>query len=344
MPEYAMLVQPSANRVYADAATRLSVGELRVFNARALDGRLDDIAEERIGSVPYVVFRADGLADRDVRLLSNMSSLFALFERRDGLLRPLDLAPLDRFDSDLLTIQKYSGKTNEQFTKLLLNVTLLATDAGRGFTDRPLRVIDPMCGRGTTLNHALMYGFDAAGIDLEGKDVEAYGTFLTTWLKNKRLKHRVETATIRRDRTPPAKKLHVVFGATKDEYRDGQVIDVSVVHGDTRRCLDYYKPSTFDAVVTDAPYGVQHGSKDERGKKVSRSPLELLDEAVPEWVRLLRPGGAVGISWNVRVGRREDLADLLAGHGLEVLTDDGYATFEHRVDQAIMRDLIVARR
>ena len=37
-----------------------------------------------------------------------------------------------------------------------------------------LTVFDPLCGRGTTLNQALMYGYDAAGLDVDGKDFEAY--------------------------------------------------------------------------------------------------------------------------------------------------------------------------
>ncbi len=137
-----------------------------------------------------MTFQADQLDDRDVGLLSNMSSLYALFAREGDLLRPLAVQPLDRFDSDLLTIQKYAGKTNEQFTRLLLNVTVLATDAGPEMTSRRLRIIDPMCGRGTTLNQAMMYGYDAAGMDIDGKDFDAYATFIRTWLKNKRLKHR----------------------------------------------------------------------------------------------------------------------------------------------------------
>ena len=39
----------------------------------------------------------------------------------------MPLAREDRFDDDLLTIPKYPGKTNEQFTRLLLNVTLAST-------------------------------------------------------------------------------------------------------------------------------------------------------------------------------------------------------------------------
>ena len=60
-------------------------------------------------------------------------------------------------------------------------------------------MVDPLCGRGTTLNQAVMYGFDAAGIDSDGRDVDAYVSFFTTWLKNKRAKHHVERQRLRRD-------------------------------------------------------------------------------------------------------------------------------------------------
>ena len=67
-----------------------------------------------------------------------------------------------------------------------MNVTVLA--AGRRL-DGPLTVLDPLCGRGTTINQALMYGYDGIGIELDGKDVDAYAAFLKTWLRRKRIKH-----------------------------------------------------------------------------------------------------------------------------------------------------------
>ena len=74
-----------------------------------------------------------GLGARDLAHLANLSAAYALFERvGDDLLRPVPLRPLARFDSDLITIPKYAGKTNEQFTRLLLNVTLLASASAPG--------------------------------------------------------------------------------------------------------------------------------------------------------------------------------------------------------------------
>lgn len=351
MTAYGLLVSPSHNRVYAQAAADLVKAELTVFSERALGGRVRDVRETVMGGVPYVTFSAGELTEQDVRLLSNLSSLYALFQVEGELLRPVMLQPLDVFGSDLLTIQKYSGKTNEYFTKLLLNVTAMATDAPMDLvTGRP-RVLDPMCGRGTTLNQAVMYGLDAAGIDIDGKDFDAYAAFIKTWLKNNRVKHQAETANIRREKAVLGRRLHVTLGASKERYKSGETMEITVVNADSVGAGKFFRPASFDLIVTDAPYGVQHGSRAKgaqpgrRGKpQLSRSPVDLLAAAVPEWARLLRPGGAIGISWNTFVGRREELAGILASSGLDVQDSEAYLGFRHRVDQAITRDLIVARR
>jgi len=117
MSRYALLLAPSANRVYADQAGRLASAELAAFGS-VLGSGLSDISQEFIGGVEYLTFSAE-LAARDISYLSNLSSGYALFERVEDLLRPVLLTPLARYDSDLITIPKYAGKTNEQFTKLV---------------------------------------------------------------------------------------------------------------------------------------------------------------------------------------------------------------------------------
>lgn len=351
MTAYGLLVSPSHNRVYAQAAADLVKAELAVFSERALGGRVRDIEETAIGGVPYVTFSADALTEDDVRLLSNLSSLYALFQIEGELLRPVALQPLDLFGSDLLTIQKYSGKTNEYFTKLLLNVTAMATDSPMDLIIGRPRVFDPMCGRGTTLNQAMMYGLDAAGMDIDGKDFDAYAAFVKTWLKNNRVKHQAEVTNVRREKAVLGRRLHVTLGASKERYKSGETMEITVVNADSLDAGRFFRPASFDLIVTDAPYGVQHGSRPKGaqpgrkgGPRLSRSPVELLAAAVPGWARLLRPGGAVGISWNTFVGRREQLAEILASSGLDVLDSEAYGGFRHRVDQAISRDLIVAAK
>lgn len=70
----------------------------------------------------------------------------------------------------------------------------------------------------------------------------------------------------------------------------------------------------------------------------------LLAAAAPAWVKLLRRGGALGAAWNTLVAGRDEVARILAGAGLEVLNRGPWLDFRHRVDQAIVRDIVVARK
>lgn len=343
MSQYALLLSPSSNRVYADASVALTQAELGVFNRSVLDDRLGAIAPAVIGGVRYVTFQADELAERDVDLLANLSSGYALFEIVGELLRPVTLRRLDRFDDDLITIPKYPGKTNEQFTKLLLNVTLLTSAFAPEMLTRRFSVLDPLCGRGTTLNQALMYGYDAAGVELDRGDFDAYSAFLRTWLKRKRIKHQAESGPVRRERRVVARRLRITLAAEKAAYRAGDTQRVDVVNADTLDSGRFFRPGSQDLLVADAPYGVQHGSRS-AAQGLARNPLTLLEEAAPVWTELLRPGGALGISWNTRVARREDAARILAAAGLTVCDDGPYLGFSHWVDQAITRDILVARK
>jgi len=336
--ELALLVSPTASRVYAEAAPSLARAELSVLAERLLPGGLRDLRVERMGGVDYLVCAAAELGAREAVVLSNLSATFALFAREGGALRPLELQRLDRFDSDLVTIQRYAGKTNESFTKLLLNVTLASSAFGGELGTRVFKVLDPLCGRGTTLNQALLYGFDAAGVELDRRDFEAYATFIQRWVKDKRLKHQAQVGSVKGH-----PRLAVDVGLDKESFKAGKALHLAVVNASTLETTTVYPPRSFDLVVTDAPYGVQHGSHGARGE-LSRSPLELVAEAAPVWRDALRPGGAMGIAWNVHVARRERVCEALARAGLEVCDGPAYRGFEHRVDQAILRDVVVARK
>ncbi|HEX8804681.1 MAG TPA: hypothetical protein VF743_10815, partial [Acidimicrobiales bacterium] len=169
---YLALPRPSANRVYGAAAPSLLGAELR-FMAAALFGDL--VADDRVvrlGGVDYVELEVRGgdghLGADELAVLSNASGLYALFERRgDDHLRPVEVTPLRRHDDDVVTIQRYAGKTNEQFTHLLVNVTLAAAgDAFRRALDGgAVTLLDPLAGRGTTLNQAVLYGLDCWGVE-----------------------------------------------------------------------------------------------------------------------------------------------------------------------------------
>ena len=342
MGRYAFLLLPSFNRVYAGAAGPLARAELEVFSDGAMGRRVRDIDAAEIAGVPYIVFECGDLTARDAALLGNLSSLYALFEVAGDVLRPVPAPRLDRLDDDLVTILKYQGKTNEQFTKLLLNVALLSSGFAGQMLTRRFSVLDPLCGRGTTLNQALMYGFDAYGMDIDKRDVETYAAFIQRWLKDKRLKHQAEFVPVRRDKKLVARRLRATFAAAREDYKAGDVQHLDVVHAEASRAPEFFRPGSVDLVVADAPYGVQHGSS--AGTGLARSPLELLRECAPAWAKVLRPGGALGVSWNTFVARREDAAAALADAGLKIMDSGPYLNFRHRVDQAISRDILVARK
>jgi Putative RNA methylase family UPF0020 len=341
MSRYALLLAPSANRVYAGQAGRMSRAELAAFVPELSPGAdLEQIGTMTLGGVEYLTFTAD-LTARDIAYLSNLSAGYALFTMvEDDLLRPIELTPLARYDSDLITIPKYAGKTNEQFTKLVLNLTLLASTSAPRMLDGGITVCDPLCGRGTTLNQALMYGYDAIGVEMDGKDVEAYKLFLQTWLKRKRLKHTADLVPVRRQGKRAARRLDVTMAASKDDHKAGAVQKVTVVQGDTTQLDGLLRGNCADVIVTDLPYGVVHGSFDDAGG-ITRSPLDLLERAAPIWCSLLRTGGAMGLSWNLKVAKREHAEDILLANGLQIVPQ---ADLAHRVDQGIERDVIIARK
>jgi tRNA G10 N-methylase Trm11 len=197
--------------------------------------------------------------------------------------------------------------------------------------DGPITVGDPLCGRGTTLTTALMYGYDAIGIEIDAKDVEALEAFLKTYLRRKRMKHTADMVPVRRDGRRAARRLDVTIQGTRK---------VTVLQADTTRLEGLIRRDCADVLVADLPYGVQHGSHhDDLG--LTRSPLDLLERAVPGWLPLLRTGGALGLSWNLKVAKRELAEDILLANGLEIVPQ---ADLAHRVDQGIERDVLIARK
>ncbi|PIF00144.1 MAG: SAM-dependent methyltransferase, partial [Propionibacterium sp.] len=236
MNDYLLLRSPSSNRVYNDSAAELAAGELAICAPFA-----NNVYQTNIAGVGYLAFTSGNI---DTALLASQSSALALFEKIGDLLAPIALPEINIFSEDLVTIPKYQGKTNEQFTRLLLNVTLSVVDSK---PNGNRQILDPLSGRGTTLSTAWLAGHDSFGIEADEKSFEAMAAFIKTWLRRKRLKHQAKITPVRRN----GKLIGKRFDA--EVKTDGNDFLMTVFTGDTRDSAELFGKKKFDAIITDAP-------------------------------------------------------------------------------------------
>jgi tRNA G10 N-methylase Trm11 len=224
---------------------------------------------------------------------------------------------------DLLTTRRYRGKTNEMFTRFMLNVAR----AGSALADRPwetLRVFDPLSGGGTTLFAALILGASAAGVEQNAKDVESTASYLQGFLRT----HGI-AAQVKHERLKGLGRRHL-FTIGKSTRQA-----CLLAHGDASESAALIAGFRPHLIVTDLPYGIQH-----------RTQLEgLLASALPVWAELLPPSGTLVMAWESSRYSRADLIRLVEQISpLSVLDDPPYDTLAHRVDRVIrQRDVLVAR-
>ena len=317
---YTMLLWPHANARYQVETEKLARAELEVMLLRL--GVEYTWEEGGLDGLPALGFAARALAPAEAAVLARHSLLYALFERReDGALLPLFGREVPRVGADLAGILKYKGKTNETFTQLLVNLAWLA-----GKMPEKAHLLDPMCGRGTTLFVALNFGWDATGSDVDRAALREAEQFFRRYLEYHRFKHATQrgSLTLRGKKSAP----YTSFALPASALRLAEV--------DAARVREAYGQGKFDVLCTDLPYGVQHGAN---------MPLEaLLRLALPAWAETLKHGAAMALSFNAQTLPARKVRALLAGAGLRVLEGGPYDRFEHWVEQAVTRDVAVAVR
>lgn len=261
-----------------------------------------------------------------------MTSAFFRYYERIGevtgpLLQPLETGFQPALPPDLAATRRYRGKTNELFTHFLCNIARYSS----AFADQPwsnLTLFDPLMGGGTTLFTGLMLGAaQVAGIEQDTDDVKSTATFLSQYLQQERISHRMQPERLKK------LGLRWDFSIGKKEKESRHCL---LVNGDTLDApalLPGFKPHLL---VADLPYGIQH-----QGQLTG-----LLTNALPVWLTMVRPGGAIVLAWDAtRFPRTTMLETVGAFPELPICNAPPYNGLAHQVDRVIkVRDVLVARR
>ncbi len=348
MAVYTLYLESDLNRVFSRSLADVAAAELRLVVDRLLPEAIGPIEAQRSGRSHLLRFEAES-ADADgqlARVIGQLSASGPLFQGDPSgpdLMAPIPIDDNLVHGTELVTTQRYRGKTNERLTRAMLNVALAT--AGINPADPSGTVLDPLCGRGTTLNWALAYGLDTVGVEIDRSALDHHRTFVETWAKRARLPHKSV-------RHKPGNAEHRVLSMRLAHERStlkasgGQSIETFNADGGEGGLA--ITKGSIDTLVADLPYGIQH-----RGHRTGSSgpstggerfdPVQLLERTLPTWHRWLKPQGGLCLAWNLKQAGRRAVSEALMAAGFTPLEPQGGHSMRHVVDASIDRDVITAR-
>ncbi|HWS84668.1 MAG TPA: hypothetical protein VN207_10455 [Ktedonobacteraceae bacterium] len=332
--QLALKITPQRSTQYAHLTASLAAPELL---ASPLHAVIQEVQPITLAGQSYLLATVDNACLSDattVKILYRLgaiSEVYEYFEQIGDVLGPL-LRPVEpQFTSfvplEMAEVRRYKGKTNEIFTRVLLNVALFAGNYAGCSTQR-IRILDPLAGGGTMLFVALASGYDAFGIELERQDVETTAVFIRQYLEGEHIHFREVN-----ERARKAGRRYQFEVGPKGDTRH-----LVLVHGDCSAANLHMREVAggprVHAIVGDLPYGIQHFGE------IS----DLLSRSLPIWEQMLLPGGTIALAWNATRIKRTEIVELMQLHtNLQVRSDPPYTQFEHTVDRVIKkRDIIVA--
>lgn len=324
--EYAMLLWPYANSRYAQAVRPLFIAELKLLLLSA--GLETEIEYRQTAGCDWLHFcipeentRALELA----RLHSHAQFIARIVDdHMDALVGRTPCAVGDGLSSVL----KYKGKTSELFTRAMLN---MAACASRFEPDARLCFMDPMCGRGTALFEALNRGWDVVGSDIAASDLEQGYQYLKRYLEMGRIKHeqRADSLTLPGGRSLRRRELRMDSAVGR--------LSAAFIVGTADAAANALRAKSFHLMAADLPYGVQHAPD---GKN---SFEEMLSSTLPALRSRIKSGGALALSFNTYTLKAHRVCMLMEQAGMKPLRGSLYEGLEHWIEQAVSRDLVVAR-
>ena len=311
-------LETDLNRVFTKSLGELASAELDVVLTHRLGAAGAEISTASRRAEPATCGSSTTATVQPlVDQLAMLSATAAVFvEHSTVSLEPLPLDGALAFGTELVTTQRYKGKTNERLTRLMLNLAVrdrcLDGDA-RPIGARPdvwprhhaqlgAAVRDP-CHRARRRPSSTRRVRHVPGAVGEGQPLSPQAPALQEAEQRKpplRL-HRGD----RSRRRSTAKRAPDVrtFNAPAD--------DASVPVG--RHAM----------IVSDLPYGIQHQPRS-AGDRSPTSVAELVANVSGRWPEQIRTGGSVALSWNVKSLSEPDMAALLDAAGSTLVATAGF--------------------
>lgn len=270
-------------------------------------------------------------------MLSGHSGV-ALAALKDGeWLKPLQLKQAAYMDTDLPQVLKYKGKTNADFTLMMLHCVKAAS--AFALDTAPLTVLDPLCGRATTLFCALQEGNHAIGVEIDKRAVHEADAYFKRYLQYHRYKYKRETYSATLPDRGSAEEIRYQLANDPAAFKAGDTRSLRLFLGDAAQADMMAGAESCHVIVSDLPYGVQHAVRDKHGK----APVErLMEQGFPAFYRTLKKGGAAAVSFNAYTLKREAVCAAMEKAGFKALQTPPFHDFLHWVEQAVNRDMVIA--
>jgi DNA modification methylase len=274
---------------------------------------------ERINHGPLHFFKSV-MSEEDLKNISKLSFFQGAFEESENGLIPLSTSPEFKLHDNFIFASKFKGKTNERFTQLMLNIGLSTLE-----NKNDIKVLDPMCGRATTLLWAMRYGLNAKGVEIDPRALMDINQIVKKWSKVCEINSHCKEGSV-------GKKTKTGVGKFLEFHC--QQNNLKVITGDSTECTKLLSSEKFDLLISDIPYGVQH-----RTNGGSKNPLETLDLCLKEWKKCLKPNGSIVIGYNSNNPKRNDFIDTAKKYNLIALS----TTLPHRMSESIVRDILILK-
>ena len=320
---------------YREAVLRLGRCELlSMLKSLSVEA---DIQVEQTGNVSFFTFESRELSPPELAYLAGHSTLTLMAEKQGFFLRPLSVHSADPLPEDLPEILKYKGKTNPAFTRMMLNTGLALTPFVH--QPQPVTVLDPLCGKGTSLFSALCMGADAVGIDTDRKDLKEASDFFSRYLKNAGMKHSIRSfSTTAASSGIPGTSF--TFSCSRENWNAGITQSLTLHAGDSALASSLLRRHRAHLLVADLPYGIQHAPQ---GSTRSEPFGAFLARVLPAWRSALLPGAAAVLSFNTLTLKKAAVSQALSAAGFETVDAPEFSNLSHAVEQAVVRDLVFAR-